>query len=227
TSGNASTGRLTKAQIPAPTKSATPRTTKSGWYSANAMMRLINPSVLRGEQALEKEVAVHHHLVGRGDAAEHRLVAVTDGSGHDRAPRVAAAALVDEHEMLLAAQIDRPRGHEVAARRGELQLRDGEHLGLQALVRRVDNAAYLYRARLRIDELGDVQHVPRDPVVAERSSRELDLGARLHARDVLLGNVEEEPQARRVRDHEQRLVAWRIGAQLLPGVEGALPHHAG
>src|SRR5262249_24639674 len=181
TSGKASTGRLTKAQIPAPTKSATPRTTNSGWYSANAMMRLIKPSVLRGEQPLEEEVAVHHHLVGGSDAAEHRLVAVADGPGHDRAPGVAAAPLGDEHEMLLAAQVDRPRGHEVAARRGELQLRDREHLGLQALVRRIDYAAHLHRARLRVDEVGDVQHVPRDPVVAERGGREPDLGAGLHA----------------------------------------------
>src|SRR6185503_13127058 len=59
----------------------------SGWYSAKAMIRLIKPSVLRGEQALEEQVPVHHHLVGRGDAAEHRLVAVADRPRHDRAAR--------------------------------------------------------------------------------------------------------------------------------------------
>src|SRR5258708_7788301 len=103
------------AHTPPPMNSAMPSTMNSGWYSANATMRRITArtSLLGGDQPLEEQRAVDAHAIGRAHAFEAPLLRVGDRPEPHRAAGEAPLAFVDENEILLTAQVDRPRRHQV------------------------------------------------------------------------------------------------------------------
>ena len=154
-----------------------------------------------------------------------RLGTASNGYSH-RSALEAAVAGVDKYEILLAAQVDRLAGDQQADSGGHPDLAGDEHLGLQLALGVGERAAHLDRPRLRVDDIRDVRNPTRHSLVAQGGGGEADFDPGAHRAKVLVRQVEHEPQARRVGDHEDAALRRGVGAQLLARVKLTLDDHA-